>query len=295
MEHRLTFTTDSMDVCINNYEPYSFEYEGWTVSDKYVHNEKNPRGSSYTIIISSPLFSDEEELNNYRLSGQDIVNIITTLIPVCGLPSLNSPKFNDFLKDQYLIDYKSAPQGWNTNYSEELDNIKQEIGSKIQVKFECMGFSRYTIINKTPLKELELLLNKYNDIQEDVIFLIFLNYSILTSSDKNVYVLIGKAIEMIDAMYPNEDNGKKGHDKRIEKLFPELTDVFQSFTIHKLKGLANTRKEARHYNDNKNNNLPHQSLTKDERINMYKCTTCLIMNVIRDKFGLSHEHIVFSK
>ena len=64
MSHQLTFTTDSIDVCINNYEPYSFEYDGWTVSDKYVHNDKNNRGSYYKIVITSPSFYKEEMLNN---------------------------------------------------------------------------------------------------------------------------------------------------------------------------------------------------------------------------------------
>ena len=162
MEHHLTFTTDSMDVCINNYEPYSFDYKGWTVSDKYVHNKNNPRGSSYAIIFSSPLFSDEEELNNYRLSGQDISNLITTLIPVCGLPSLNSPKFMDFLKDQYIIDYKSAPQGWKTNYDDVLKQIRADKGSKMLVHITFMGISRYSTIGSSPLEDIRIMLERYD-------------------------------------------------------------------------------------------------------------------------------------
>lgn len=294
MEHHLTFTTDSMDVCINNYEPYSFDYKGWTVSDKYVHNKNNPRGSSYAIIFSSPLFSDEEELNNYRLSGQDISNLITTLIPVCGLPSLNSPKFMDFLKDQYIIDYKSTPQGWSTNYSEMLEVFEEAKQSKIRVNVNFVGICRYAVIDSSPLKDLEHLLNAYDDSSEEVKFLLFLNYSILTSNDLNAFMLIAKALEIINVMYPFKHNHGKA-DERVKNYFPELVEIFKDITIKDLWTYSNTRKETRHFPNNKNNNLPHESLTKEERINMYKCTTCLLVNVLRDKFGLPHNEIVFCK
>lgn len=293
MEHHLTFTTDSMDVCINNYEPYSFDYKGWTVSDKYVHNKNNPRGSSYAIIFSSPLFSDEEELNNYRLSGQDISNLITTLIPVCGLPSLNSPKFMDFLKDQYIIDYKSAPQGWKTNYDDVLKQIRADKGSKMLVHITFMGISRYSTIGSSPLEDIRIMLERYDNLDDEIKFLIHLYYIILTTDNLNVYMLIGKALEIINAMYPFKHNHGKD-DKRIEDFFPELMELFQHYTIRDLISLSNNRKETRHF-INKKNNLPHDSLTKDERKDLFRCSTYLIMNVIRDKFGLPHEKIVFGK
>ena len=202
MSHQLTFTTDSIDVCIKNYEPYSFEYDGWTVSDKYVHNDKNNRGSYYNIVITSPSFYKEEMLNNYVIIGQDIINLITPLIPVCGIPSLNYPKFRNFLKDQNIIDPKSSPQGWSSDYNNVLEQIKAEKGEKIHVSYEFMGICRFSTINNTPLKDLHLMLDKYDNLPEDVRFLLFLNYSILTSDNFNVFMLIGKALEIINAMYP---------------------------------------------------------------------------------------------
>lgn len=202
MEHHLTFTTDSLDVCINNYKPYSFDYEGWIVSDKYEHNENNPRGSSYAIFITSPLFSSEDEMNDYRLSGQSIVELITTLIPVCGLPSLNSPKFIDYLKDQYIIDYKSAPQGWRTNYNDLLKQLKADKDSKMLVQITFMGISRYSNIGSSPLEDIRIMLERYDNLDEEIKFLMHLYYIILTTDNLNVFMLIGKALEIINAMYP---------------------------------------------------------------------------------------------
>jgi len=285
MSHQLTFITDSIDVCINNYEPYSFEYDGWTVSDKYVHNDKNNRGSYYNIVITSPSFYKEEMLNNYVIIGQDIINLITPLIPVCGIPSLNYPKFRNFLKDQNIIDPKSSPQGWSSDYNNVLEQIKAEKGEKIHVSYEFMGICRFSTINNTPLKDLHLMLDKYDNLPEDVRFLLFLNYSILTSDNFNVFMLIGKALEIINAMYPFQHNHGKP-DKRIEEYFPELIDTFQGITIKNLMDLSNNRQETRHFLDKKKH-LPHESLTRDERINLYRCSTCLMLSVLRRKFGLS--------
>ena len=60
MRYCLSFTTDPMDVCINNYEEYKFDYEGWIVSDKYDPYEKNPRWSRYKISVSSHDIFNEE-------------------------------------------------------------------------------------------------------------------------------------------------------------------------------------------------------------------------------------------
>ena len=290
MRYCLSFTTDSMDVCINNYEKYEFDYAGWIVSDKYEHYEKNPRRSRYTITITSHDIFNEETLNDSRITGQRIVDLITPLLPVCGLPSLNSPKYVDFLKDQSIVDYKSSPHGWSTDYKAVLEQIKKDNGTKSFVNIEFMGVSRYSTIENSPLMDLQLMLKNYDTLDEEIKFLIFLHYTILTSADVNIYMLIGKALEIVNALYPyNRNHGKE--DKRIEEFFPELSRLFGNVTIKDLISLSNNRKETRHY-INKGENKPHESLSSEERKTLYKCSIYLMMNVIRDKFGLPHEEIM---
>lgn len=292
MSINLTFTTDTMDVCIKNYEPYSFEYNGWIVSDHYVYNEINPRGSYYSIIVSSQhSIFNEEDLNEDRYLGQGVLDLITSLIPICGLPPLNNPKYNDFLDSTFIFDYRSEPQGWKTNYHEIEHLFEAEKQSKMKVSIKYIGVFKYSIIEKSPLKELEFMMNNYMSIQDDTKFLVFLNNSILMSDDINVFMLIGKALEIINAMYPY-DNRHGKDDKRIIELFPELIDVFQGITIKELMSFSNNRKETRHF-VNKRSKQPHDSLSSEERIQLFKCTTSLIINVVREKFGLSRSKIVF--
>ena len=289
--HYLSFTTESMDVCINNYDPYKFDYNGWNVSDNYVHNEKNPRWSHYSIIVMKPNIISEEDLYDYRMKGQEIVDLVTSLIPLCGLPSLNGPMYQDFANDTSIFDYKSSPKGWRTNYNEMREIFEAAKQSKIKVNFSFMGISRSSVIERSPLEELELMMSKYDNIQEETKYLLYLYNSILSATSLNVYMLIGKALEIINAMYPMETKT----DRRIEQYFPELSNVFDSYTIKDLINLSNNRKEARHYIKDKTKVILHESLNKKERILMYRCSTCLLTNAIREKFGLSHQTIIYKQ
>ena len=39
---RLIYTSNPLSLVITNYEPMSFEYDGWTVSEEYDYVEKYP-------------------------------------------------------------------------------------------------------------------------------------------------------------------------------------------------------------------------------------------------------------
>ena len=117
----LTFTSDPIEVRITNYVKHTFRYNDWVISDKYVPHEGNPCFCKYSILVTKNGIADEEMLHKYRVEGLEVVNLITSLIPLCGLPSLNSPKYQDFNKGTFVIDYKDSPQGWKTNYIEVKD------------------------------------------------------------------------------------------------------------------------------------------------------------------------------
>ena len=84
-------------------------------------------------------------------------------------------------------------------------------------------------------------------------------------------------------------------DRRIIQYFPELSNVFGSYTIKDLIYLSNYRKETRHYIKDKTKVISHDSLNKEERILMYRCSTCLLTNAIREKLGLSHQTIIYEQ
>ena len=226
MESKLAFRTKPVYVSIDKYEKYSFKFQGWTISDRYELNEISPRHSQYSITISSPNISTEDELNNYCLQGQKIVDVITKLIPISGLPSLNNPKFKSFCNNQEVVDYKSAPNGWITNYTTILSSLNRESDNNCHLDIKVEGFIQYSVLEKSPLLDIQHMLEHYDDVEEPIKFLLFLNNSILSANDINVFMLIGKALEMINDIYPYK-NHQGSKDRRIEQYFPELSDVFK--------------------------------------------------------------------
>ena len=174
------------------------------------------------------------------------------------------------------------PRGWKSNYNdikEKIDTAKQ---SRVKVIIDYKEICHYSIIERSPLRELELMISKYEIINEEIKFLIFLYNSILISRDDNMFMLIGKAIEIINELFPKYKN------KLLSEIFPESAGVFNNYTISKLKCLSNQRKESRHYVKGKGerNLISHESLTCDEKVMMYKCSTYLLHQVIRESFGL---------
>jgi len=292
MENKLSFRTKPVYVLIDKYERYSFNYQGWTVSDNYLLNENSPRHSQYSICITSPNISNQDELADYSFHGQKIVDIITELIPICGLPSLNSPRLKSFFSNNALVDYRSAPNGWSSNYATILSSLNRESDNNCHLEIKVEGFIQYSVLEKSPLYEIQHMLELYDGAKDHIKFLLFLNNSILSANDINVFMLIGKALEMINDIYPYK-NHQGSKDRRIEQYFPELLDVFKDTTIKTLLNWSNNRKETRHYNDNKNEKKSHESLSDDERKTLYRCSTILIVNVIRHALKLPQRSIVF--
>ncbi len=290
MENQLLFRTKPLYVCIDKYEKYSFTYQGWNVSDNYVLNVNSPRHSQYSICITSPIIANQEELAHYSFQGQKIADIITKLIPISGLTSLNSPKFKNFYYNQALVDYKYAPDGWESNYNSVQTSLNREYNDKMHVDITSQGFVHTSMLEQSPLLDIQHMLEHYDEVEEQIKFMLFLNDSILSANDLNVFMLIGKALEIIYQIGTySEPKWKK--DKPIKNYFPELAEILQEITFSNLLEWSNFRKESRHYVNKKGskNIEAHVPLTKNERINLFRCTSCLNINVIRDAFKLPRK------
>ena len=289
MANYLSIKTNPMYVHIKNYEKYTFGYLGWTVSDNYIYNEKSPRHSQYSITITSPDITSQEELNNSSVRGKEIADIITMLIPISGLSSLNSPKFISFSNNHEFVDYKSAPNGWNTNFSDLQSKLNSKKGNKLILDVTVEGFIHPSKFEQSPLFEIQKMLEHYNDVEEHIKFLLFLYNSIETANDINVYMLIGKALEIVFAI------GTYNKRRPIKSYFPELSVILQDVTFGNLFELTNQRKESRHYVENNKNYIPHNPMSTEEKIILYRCSTSIIINVIRQALGLSRVTIVYKR
>lgn len=292
MENKITFRTKPVYVCVDKYEKYSFNYQGWTIADCYELNESSPRHSRYSITISSPSISTEDELNNFSLQGQKIAEMITELIPISGLPSLNSPKYKSFCNNREFVAYKSAPSGWSTNYTTIQSMLNKERSNEISLDVTFEGIVHFSVLEQSPLPDLQHMLEHYDDAEEPIKFLLFLNNSILSANDINVFMLIGKALEIAFAI--GLHNTPKWKEERpIKNCFPEFAELFQNITFGNLFDWSNHRKESRHYIKDKSNIESHISLTDKERINYYRCSINLIAIVVRDAFGLTRNPILY--
>ncbi len=285
MSKKLIYKSEPLSLKITDYKPVSFLYEGWEVSDEYEYCAKHESFSKYCIILTSMEVKCEEELSEAIQLGYEIVNRITELIPYCALLSLREPKICDGTRTRRMISYRKAPQSWNFNYhdvKEYLDSLRNL--DRIKISVDVLGFNPFAVIEKSPLIELKIMLNNYECLSEKIRYLIFLHNAIIESEDKNRYMLIGKALEIINALYPyNRGWGKE--DLRIETYFPDLRNNFKGITIRELISLSNNRREARHFIAGKDASS-HPEMSEEEREKYYTCATLLLTNVVRRELGL---------
>ena len=73
----LFFSSDEMHISITNYEKYQFCFKGWCISDKYFPDGQNTHWSRYSIIVTKSDINDNEELQSNRMTGHDIIDLIT--------------------------------------------------------------------------------------------------------------------------------------------------------------------------------------------------------------------------
>ena len=278
---RLVYISNPLSLVIEHYEPISFEYDGWTVSEKYDYDEKHPTFSEYRLVISSKEIETKDILSKTALQGNEITKVTTKLLPFVSLVSLNEPVNTCTSRTRSVFAIGKPLKGWSNNYEE----IESELSKDEKVKCTFMGTNNWAKIPKSPLEELKVMLENYKNLLDEYKFLIFLHNSIIESEDINRYMLIGKALEIINAVYPYEK--KKGKpDSRITNFHPELLPIFREMTLENLICLSNNRRETIHYIYPKRNMISHPQLSEEEAEKLYICSVALITNVIRKQLGL---------
>ena len=184
------------------YTPMSFDYEGWQVSDEYVYNPVYKTHSQYRIIVTSKDINDDESLGESVHKGEEVVRRITELIPFCTLLSLNEPSGIDITRTLKIKITNVPPRAWEFNYQDVKDYLDDQKPDKLRGIITCQGFNHYSEFSKSPLIDLELMLKNYKDASEEIRYLVFLYNAIIESEDSNRYMLIGKALEIINVLYP---------------------------------------------------------------------------------------------
>lgn len=284
---RLIYTSNPLSLVIANYEPMSFEYNGWIVSDEYACNEKYPIDSEYRIVISSQDIESKEELRETASQGRYVTELITKMLPYVTFVSLNEPLHTNLSRTRFIINTTKPLSGWNNNYEEIETELGKNDDNPLMVKVTLMPTTHWVRMHKSPMEELKIVLENYNSLSDSYKFLIFLHNAIKESEDINRYMLIGKALEIVNAIYPYQ-RGRQ--DRRIQENHPELLPFFEGTTLEDLIGLSNSRQESRHYMRNLKDS--HPRLTEEEREKLYLCSVLLITNIIRKVCGLEVQTFI---
>ena len=171
------------------------------------------------------------------------------------------------------------PSGWESNYSA----LKEMLDKDKAVRISAIGTPKhYFVLEKSPFEDIVKALKGFNKLTEPMKDLLVIMNDVDLITDSSRYMLIGKALEIVDAMYPL--NHQK-QDRRINDLFPEIADRFNGMTLKALIGLSNSRKESRHYVDKKKT-ITHQGMTYEERKDFYYYSNLLCLNLIRKDLDL---------
>ena len=280
MRNCLIITSKPLLIDIDSYEAGSTIVRGYHIKDSYEQLDSINHGR-YRIIIRSPEICNEDELEKAVVETRTLVNIITLLLKCIIGESINTSEnaIDSFTKE--LIFFDQMPEGWTSNYGE----IKERIENQKKVKIYIKGWAEhYFHLKESPLNDLIKALNSYDKLPMPHRDLLSIINEIDIVSKTSRYMLIGKGLEIVNSLYPHENKKK---DDRIQRFFPEISDLFEGITIKKLFELANARRESRHYIANKKTCAPHPQMTERELKRYYQCSNLLFFNVIRKALGLN--------
>lgn len=272
---KLIYHSKALPITISNYIENSFEYDKWVISDYY---KEVAIGNEYGFTVTSKEdVVDCNDLTLLSLHTSTFVEKLTMLIKYAVGVSLNTPHNQVVHRKTRVMDVREFPKGWKSNY-EDIDlHLKSTLACHISV----IPFLQNAVIPASVLSELQIALEKYDELNEETKDLIALHNSAVEADERSCYLILGKVLEMINALYPYERN--HGTDKRINVFFPELLPIFGETTIKDLMNIANRRKETRHY---VNGNTVHKSLTSQEAETYFQRIDVLALQIIRKALGL---------
>lgn len=281
MNNSLITYSKEIYIDLHNYHKGHATFQGYTLSDDYVRPDKIDHGR-YRIIIESPIIKDEEDLYQAVEKTREITRTITLLAKCVFGEAINTPENTVDSFTKRILFPGEMPSGWESNYA----TLKEMLDKDKTVRIRAVGTPRhYFVLEKSPFEDIAKALKGFNKLSEPMKDLLVIMNDVDLITDSSRYMLLGKALEIVDAMKPLKLK-RQEQDNRICDLFPEIADKFNGMTLKALKGLSNTRKESRHYIYDKTNIIPHQGMTYGERKDFYYYSTLLCLNLIRKALGL---------
>lgn len=213
MENSLRLTLNPVLMDISNYHPGCAVVQGYKLSDYYEPRNKIIHGQ-YRIIIESPVVHDDVDLVKVKGKSRSIASVITLLFK-CLIGEAISTSVNtidNFTKE--IIFAGDMPLSWSSNYreiQEELDKCKT-----ITLRVEGIA-EHYFVLENSPFEELIIAMEAFDNLSTPLKDLLIILNDVDIVSQSSRYMLLGKAIEIVDAIYPYKHSK---NDNRINELLP---------------------------------------------------------------------------
>lgn len=277
--NQLKYESIPLNLLIRDYRPLCFTSGKYTYSDSYIHPTDNRNHGVYKIFIETGELDNQGQLNKefnaLHLHAEDIKIFMKYISGTCLFNVVNS--YNQH-RMRFLM-AGDCPDGWTSNYDEINERLDT---NKIKIKISSESPRPYAQLPYSPLMELQTILSKYAALDNNIKYLMRLNYEADAASDTIRCLVYGKVLEILDALHPL--HGKS--DKRIEEYYKGMEDVYGKVTIKDLMGLANYRADTRHYVARKGDVKSHPFLTFEELGVYGPLIDNLAINEVRRQFGL---------
>ena len=255
----------------------------YLIKDSYKPAGPQKHGE-YSLSIESSMIRNENDLRKEAAAIRNIAHCITLLSKCVLGGALNTPErsMNSFTRTFILP--SDMPKGWQCNYKDVEKSVTRK---GVHLIVDSVTDIQYYALERSPFNDYITALKNYGKLPKSIKDLLTIINDVDLVSYSARYMLIGKALEIVDALYPL-NNGK---DRRIEQFFPELIDIFNGTTIKDLMNLANNRQESRHYVKKKASLTPHDAMTNYELKKYYDLSNNLCLYIIRRELGLEPVEI----
>lgn len=264
---------------LDNYSEGKSTINGYLIKDTYSFPKTKVDHGQYQIFVESPIIRDDSDLSRHHNAIKGIAQQLTILSKCIIGEALNtSPWETDvFTKKIELIG--QMPLGWESNY----DLVQKELDKKkrltMHVEVEPLHFCK---LSSSPFNDYITAFKAFPRLEKNEKDLLqALNDADLVSYTGR-YMLLSKALEIVNAMYPLTTR----KDCRIQTILPELVEEFKGVTLKDLMSLANNRRETRHYVGKSNESFSHPAMSEEELKLFYSMTNQLCLNIIRRSLGL---------
>lgn len=285
MSKVLKATSKILNLDFNNYEEGRLVFKNkYIIKDSYSPAIDTQSHGEYIITLETSEIRNENDLLREASNLRAITGVITLLFKCVLGSALNTPErsMKSFTRTYYIPG--EMPTGWSSNY----DDVKTELEkNKTVLSVVSVNSIPFAELPQSPFSDLSKALQNYDRLSAEIKDLLSIINSADLVLDAARYMLLGKALEIVNSLYPLK--GKA--DLRIKNEFPELSDTFGMTTIKDLHNLANNRKESRHYIKDKPTTSPHPSMTEDERKKFYDLINLLCISIVRKALGL--ETVLF--